>query len=284
MEKYSALIIDLKKSRSYSLNDRNSLQKYILKVIKHLNSLFSHSLVREIEFSAGDEVQGLFISPEASYLYYRLFAMIVYPVEIRAGIGVGEWNVQIIHASTTVQDGPVYHNARHAIKHVKDTQGYPVLLYSGSGNDRYVNTVINSPFAFTDKNTEYQNDMMLMLELLYPIDCSHSIDCSKIAPIFPLLASKKEIDYYTRFRKEKAVRNYPFDVAESTHDSPICTDAAELTSGFFTTSGKKRGMTIQLSRMLLVSRQSVDKTIKTANVYEARNCTITALQFMNKYL
>jgi len=264
MEKYSALIVDLKKSRSYSLEDRNSIQKYILKIIQHLNRLFSHSIVREIEFSAGDEIQGLFISPEAAYLYYRLFAMIVFPVEIRGGIGIGEWSVQIIHASTTAQDGPVYHNARHAIQHVKDTQGYPVLLYSGSADDRYVNAAINSPYALTEKNTEYQNDMMLMLELLYPIDCNHTIDCRKIQPVFKLVASKKEIDYYTRFRKEKAVKNYPFDIADNSDVVPVPTDAAELSDGFFTSSGKKR--------------------VKTANVYEARNCTITALQFMNKYL
>jgi hypothetical protein len=130
MKNYTVLIMDLKKSRSYSVEDRNSIQKYIVTVIKKLNEVFSSSLARDVEFSAGDEIQGLFISTESAYLYFRMFYMLISPVEIKAGIGIGEWNIKIENASTTAQDGPAYHNARNAIENVKDSLGHSVLLYS----------------------------------------------------------------------------------------------------------------------------------------------------------
>ena len=48
-------------------------------------------------------------------------------------------------------------------------------------------------------------------------------------------------------------------------------DAINDDSTFYVSSGKKRGMTMQLSEILKISRQSIEKTFKTANIYEARN-------------
>ncbi len=285
MKNYTALIIDLKKSRSYSLEDRNSIQNYIITVIEKLNQVFSNSLVKEVEFSAGDEIQGLFISPESAYLYFRMFCMLVSPVEIRAGIGVGEWNVKIENASSTAQDGPAYHNARNAIENVKDALGYSVLLYSGTNIDLFLNAVINTPFALTSNHSEYQNELMLLSELLYPIDYRGMINYRKINLISKLLTLKNRLNYYAYHKKSKAVKKYPFDKIEFMELEPISIDAANNDeSSFYVSSGKKRGMTTQLSEILNVSRQSIEKTFKTANIYQARNSTIVALKFMDKYL
>ena len=284
MKNYTALIIDLKKSRSYSVEDRNSIQNFIISVIEKLNQVFSNSLARDVEFSAGDEVQGLFISPESAYLYFRMFCMLVSPVDIRAGIGVGEWNVKIENASTTAQDGPAYHNARNAIENVKDALGYSVLLYSGTKIDLFLNAVINTSFALTSNHSEYQNELMLLSELLYPIDYRGIINNSKIGLISKLVTSKNRLNYYTYYKKSKSVKKYPFDEIEFMELESIPIDAANDDSSFYVSSGKKRGMTTQLSEFLNISRQSIEKTFKTANIYEARNSTIVALKFMDKYL
>ena len=115
MAKYTALIIDLKKSRAYEKDRRNDIQYYIFEVIDAMNTIFASSLAKEVYFSAGDELQGLFNSVEASYLYFRLFSMLVAPIEIRAGIGIGDWDVVLENAPTTAQDGSAYHYARFAI-------------------------------------------------------------------------------------------------------------------------------------------------------------------------
>ena len=75
-------MIDLKNSRSYSIQDRNNIQNSILNSITTLNKIFKNSIEKEVEFSAGDEIQGLFVSPQSAYLYYRLFSTIIFPIEI----------------------------------------------------------------------------------------------------------------------------------------------------------------------------------------------------------
>lgn len=47
IEKYSALMIDLKNSRSYSIQDRNNIQNTILNSIKILNKIFKNSIKKK---------------------------------------------------------------------------------------------------------------------------------------------------------------------------------------------------------------------------------------------
>lgn len=284
VENYTALIIDIKRSRSYEIIDRISIQNYIVTVIGNLNEVFSGSLVKAVEFSAGDEIQGLFASPESAYLYFRMFYMLISPVEIRAGIGVGEWNVKIDNASTTAQDGPAYHNARNAIENVKDALGYSVLMYSGADIDLFLNAVINASFALTSNHSEYQNELMLISELLYPIDYRGTINHNMFYLISELITLKNRLDYYSYYKKSKSVKKYPFDRIEFMNLEPYPLDAADDDSKFYVSSGKKRGMTTQISKILNKSRQNIEKTFKTANIYEARNSTIVALKFMDMYL
>lgn len=279
MKSYTALIIDLKRSRSYSVEDRNSIQNYIITVIEELNEVFSNSLAKNVEFSGGDEVQGLFLTTVAAYLYFRMFSMLIFPVEIRAGIGVGDWSVKIENASTTAQDGPVYHNARKAIENVNDALGYSVLLYSGTKNDLFFNAIMNTSFELTRGQSQYQNELMLLSELLYPIDYGQVINHSKFNRISQLVTTKNRLN-----DKSKSVKKYPFDGLESIHLEPIPIDAAIDDKNFYVSGGKKRGMTTQISEILKISRQSIEKTFKTANIYEARNATIVALKFMDMNL
>ncbi|MDO5558621.1 MAG: SatD family protein [Oscillospiraceae bacterium] len=283
MKNYSALIIDIKRSRSYTVEDRNSIQNFIITAIKNLNEVFSDSLAREVIFSAGDEIQGLFNTPESAYLYFRLFYMLVLPVRIRAGIGIGEWNVKVDNAGTTAQDGPAYHNARSAIENAEKTIGYSVLLYSGKGSDIFVNELINTPFALTGNHSEYQNELMLLSELIYPLDYRHTIDISKINLISDLVEQKNRLAYY-KYKKNKSVTTYPFDRIEFLSSESVRTDCAGHNSGFYAAGGKIRGMTTRLSGIMNISRQSIEKTFRTGNIYEARNSAIVALKFMNKYL
>lgn len=279
LKNYAALIIDLKKSRGYSVEDRNSIQKYIVDVIGSLNEVFKINFAKEVTFSAGDEIQGLFLSPEAAYLYFRMFIMLVSPVEVRAGIGIGEWNVKIQNANTNAQDGPAYHNARHAIENVNT--GYSLLLYSKKEVDMFINTMINTPIELTKNHSEYQNEILLLSELLYPIDFGSLINYNQLSLISKLIGSKNQLDYY---KNSKLVKEYPFDKAENLNNEIFPLDASKASTDFYVNVGKKRGMTTRLSEILNISRQSIEKTFKTANIYEYRNSTIAALKFMNKYL
>ena len=280
MNKYTALIMDLKKSRRYSSKNRNEIQDYIFHVIRVLNKAFECSLEKDVFFSAGDELQGLFSSVEASYLYFRLFSMLVAPVEIRAGIGVGEWDVIVKDAGTTAQDGSAYHNARRAINATEESLGYSVLLFSGGKNDIIINSLFNSTALIINKQSEYQNQVMLLSELLYPINAYGIIDIRILRDIVELLIHRSETVQFDFFKIYKNHREpLTFKLSHLSFESrPI--DVIDNSDTFFITEGKVRGLPTQLSEIIGVTRQSVDKTIKAANIYEARNLAVVTLKYL----
>lgn len=168
-QEYAALIIDLRNSRSYTDSDRFLIQTHMIQVLDFLNKAFSGDILRTVEFSAGDEIQGLFSTGESAYLFYRFFSIWLYPVRIRAGIGIGNWNLQMKGRGTTSQDGEVYHNARNAIRCTDPTLGYPVLMYSASRNDRTLNTLMGGAANVTENLSITQNQLFLITEILFPL-------------------------------------------------------------------------------------------------------------------
>lgn len=282
LQNYSALIIDLKKSRSYTKDARNRIQHYMLSILCLLNGLYRRDIVKEVEFSAGDEMQGLFTCPEAAYLFYRMFSAWLHPVKVRAGIGIGSWDVQIADKGTSTQDGQAYHNARYAIQHADISEGYPLLLYSGEKADITINTIIGSAALMTDKQSIYQNQLMLITEMLFPI-CNDYLDPydDGIAQhqCFSFLVEKNYFDH----EKSKFFKPLPFDyltsqVLEMT--MPVNAEDAYSENSFFIISGKTRGIPTKLASVLDISRQSIEKTIKAGNIYTVRNMAIAAINEM----
>ena len=254
-------MVDLKNSRSYDIQDRNNIQNSILSSINILNKIFKNSIEKEVEFSAGDEIQGLFISSQSAYLYYRLFSMLIFPIQIHTGIGFGTWDIRVENESSTAQDGTVYHNARKAIDEAKNSLEYSVLFYSKNKNDIIINSLINGATLLSSKQSEYQNKLMLLAEILYPIVSSDMIEYEKL----------KEILKFVQFEKKE---NLIIDI-----DYPVISTQLEKEK-FYITEGKKRGLSTQISKILGVSRQSIEKAIKSGNIYEIRNITIAILRAM----
>lgn len=282
-QEYAALIIDLKESRRYTKENRSYIQHYIMLVIHQLNERFHRELLREVDFSAGDEVQGLFSSPEAAYLYYRMLSIWLHPVEIRAGIGVGGWDVKLDNKGTTGQDGPAYHKARHAIKNADDSEGYPVLFFSGSHCDVTINTIIGGAASIIAKQSISQNQIMLITELLYPIGSDDvRVDYYDMAYDVEYLLHKKSI---LANEVEGFMRPLPFDRLQCSIAKMIklitLEDIREETR-FYITSGKQRGIPTELAGIMDISRQTIDKTIKAGNIYTERNMAITAINEMKK--
>lgn len=283
MKKYTALIVDIKNSRKYSLQVRNDLQEYIMHVIKVLNNIFFSVLEKNVYFSAGDEIQGLFTSVEASFLYYRLFSMLIAPIEIRAGIGVGEWSVRINDAGTTAQDGEAYHNARYAINSTEDSLGYSVLLFSGKKDDTVVNSLLNSTALIISKQSEYQNEIMLLSELLYPINTNEIINVDTFKKITELLEHKSYTVKQIPKHKLMINRESLFNRISYFEIIPNPIDAFISCNSFFVTDGRIRGLPKKLSEIMGVTRQSIYKTIKTANIYEARNLAVATLRYLRNW-
>ena len=75
-DQYAALMIDLKGSRKLDDEMRKNIQIYWDEIRRRLNDMFCGTMEFKVDFSGGDQIQGLFYTPEAAYLYYRLFSIV----------------------------------------------------------------------------------------------------------------------------------------------------------------------------------------------------------------
>ena len=168
MSEYTSIIIDIRKSRKINLKDRNDLQVYLTKCVKQLNMIFKKSIRFDVTFSAGDELQGMFYDTVPAVMYLRLLSILINPVEIRAGIGVGECNVRIEGGLSTEQDGPAYHQARKAIEDVYKMQTQRFRICSRNNDDVLANYMLNASMNFIENQNFLQSRILLLLELMYP--------------------------------------------------------------------------------------------------------------------
>lgn len=294
-ENYAALIIDLVDSRGYTTEKREHIQKYIIESTTVLNNYFAPDLKHPMDFSAGDEIQGLFYSPQAAYLYYRLFSICIHPISIRAGIGVGELTVQIPDKGTTSQDGPAYHYARNAINNADSSKGYPVLFFSKMSSDITINTIIGGAATIISEQSTRQNQLMLLTEVLSPLFSRallerESID-SRIHAL-DLWESKNNFHYtLNQISPETAspidamIKNAPTVsrlVSSFGNLLPVIAEDSCKKEAFYITDGRARGLPTVLSSILGISRQTIEKTLQAGNIYISRNMSIAALNEMTK--
>lgn len=280
---YAALMIDLKKSRSYLQWERKLIQHYISDVLEVLNEIFREELVREMEFSAGDEVQGLFDSSENAYLYFRMFELLLHPVKLRAGIGVGDWEVRMEGQGSTSQDGTAYHNARYAIECTQDGEENEILLYSAD-RDYMINALIGHLSAMAERRSIYQNQLALLTEWMFPLLEKKTSEHmpAKFLEAEGLLQRKNGFDHEIG----RVNKSLPFDrlnrEALENVGVVLLREEEGLKDFFYITRGKQRGIPTQLANVLGMNRQSIEKTLRAAEVFSARNMALAALKEMRE--
>lgn len=282
---YAALMIDIKDSRKYADHERGEIQEYWYNITKILNMIFEKTMKFEVDFSGGDQIQGLFYTPEAAYLYYRLFSMCTHPIQTHSGIGVGSCNIQLAGKHTGAQDGTVYHRARMALDLADADIGYPVLLNSDNiDRDRIINSLIGFAALAALRHTAYQNQVMLLTELLYPISGEDiSFDRKLISgELNELILRKSVFDWIFADAKKG---NLPFDGLLKSEEYPFrITESRRSTKQknkiYFITEGKDQGVPRTLSDILDMKFQSIATTLKTADIFNIRNLSIAALEEM----
>lgn len=280
---YAALMIDLKKSRSYLQWERKLIQHYISDVLEVLNEMFREELVREMAFSAGDEVQGLFDSSENAYLYFRMFELFLHPVKLRAGIGVGDWEVRMEGQGSTSQDGTAYHNARYAIERTQDGEENEILLYSAD-RDYMINALIGHLSAMAERRSIYQNQLALLTEWMFPLLEKKTSEHmpAKFLEAEGLLQRKNGFDHEIG----RVNKSLPFDrlnrEALENVGVVLLREEEGLKDFFYITRGKQRGIPTQLANVLGMNRQSIEKTLRAAEVFSARNMALAALKEMRE--
>jgi hypothetical protein len=264
---YTALIVDLIDSQKIARQDREEIQTFIKLSLDTLNDLFKPSLEFELIFSAGDEIQGLFGSPVAAFLCSRLFRMLLAPVRIRSGLGVGELEVRIPDGTSAEQDGKAYHNARAAL----DT-GYSVFIKSEPKDELYLNTIIGAAVLLAERQSTYQSQIYLLTELLFPLFEERLMERQAFGALAELFQNKLKRDVFTQ--GDRAVEKLKGIMLQ-----PLEFEAIALSNLEFAHSLPKvwkKGISTQIANLIGTSRQNVDNIIKAGQIVEIRNIDATA--------
>lgn len=267
---YAALIVDLINSKKLSTEYREQIQQFLKLCLETLNSIFKPALQFEVIFSAGDEVQGLFSSPLAAYLYLRLLNMFLAPVQVRCGMGVGEWEVRIPHGTSTEQDGQVYHNARSAIE---NNAGYSVLIKSDHGNDIYLNTLMNTSFLLMEKQSYSQNQIQILSELMFPLAENDLMNMESFSSTYELFQEKITRGIFTMGKKSmRSVKKLKENPSEfEAFNLAALPQNQEVVAPMW-----KKGFSTKIANLVGTTRQNIDSIIKAGQIVEIRNIDATA--------
>ena len=280
MKNYVSLIIDIEKSKSFEVKVRNEIQTYISDCIVRLNDLFRENMECSMTFSAGDELQGLFNDVIAAILYFRLFEMLMNPVRIRAGIGIGEWSVRIENGLSTQQDGPVYHRARNAIEEVYKAQLQNIRIVSEM-DDIWGNYLINASFILKRQQINAQNLVQIIIEFLYPFTTTNMCwdDWNKIRELleFKYRNSIKSFRAAGKTKSDQGNRN--IDISKIAVIDPILIDGNIKEAEDILL---KKNMTTTISKILGCTRQNVDSIVRRGNINKIRELDYAALQYVEQ--
>ena len=282
MRKYSALIIDIEKSKTYRLEERNEMQQYMSYCIEILNDVFKEEIECNVTFSGGDEMQGLYCNVTSAYLYFRLFELLVKPVKIRAGIGIGEWTVKLNTRISTQQDGPAYHRARWAIEDIYKSQLHNIKINS-EGKDGMANHLVNAALPLKNQQIYMQNMVLVVLELLYPF-VTEKIHWNNLEQIQELI--KLKFQYRLGLRtfsvagRRKGESDYiNMELCEIPLIQPIVIDGREIEPEEVLII---KNATSVISEILNCTRQNVNSIVKRGNAYKIRELDYVALQYLEQ--
>lgn len=255
MKTYVCLMIDIKASKSYSIAQRNMIQKYMLEVMHCLNHLFQHQLVHEVVCSAGDEMQGVFYHAKDAWMYFRLMETFMVPVEIRGGIGQGAWTIRMEEVGSTYQDGPLFYAARTAIQKAHVSKLH--RLCSEGFSDGSIDVLLNASYSLKQQQNLTQNLTMSYIECLYPFyDSSLSLDETLLLQLMNL-----KQQYYTSWNQVAVNIISQIDVKGiSIHEETTNYEALVMV----------RNMSLNLAKVLVCTRQNADKLMKRGYIYQIR--------------
>lgn len=281
MLNYVSLIMDIEKSRNYRIDERNKIQNYITHCITRLNELFEEHMKYRVTFSAGDELQGLFYDVTSAIMYFRLLELLLKPVKMRAGIGVGEWTIRVDNGLSTQQDGPVYHRARTAIEEVYKKQFHNIRICSDR-DDILANHLINASSTLKNQQIYMQNMVLVIMELL----CPFMKDKTKLEDyelVKAILEDKFEYKIgkgqYSDGKKEIRFAHSEVNGMEDFYINPIYINGTieEAEEYIFVKNIAKN-----IADILNCTRQNVDSIIRRGNVNKIRELDYIALQYIEK--
>lgn len=176
----------------------SDFEDYLRSVINYLNRVFEKSLKVNVSFRKED-FQGVFNNALAAYLYYRQMKMLLYPLDIKAGLGEGKYYQ---NTENDVVEGPAHFNAHRALSFSQDSK-IGIAYISFNKSDKYLNSLFQAIEYLERKHTISSNLIKLMAELYFPLYKKNAMELVEYRKEKNFLkALKYKEKFYNHFSEE----------------------------------------------------------------------------------
>lgn len=296
--KYAVLMGDLVKSRSYK-EDIIFAQSLMKESLDYLNKKFKKEIQAEAKISEGDGMQVLFKNAAAAFSYYRLLELFLYPLSLRASIGIGEvYRGQ--SRDTNELYGTAYFNAREALE-LCEKSGKALLIYDENGDNLLLNAMLSNREIFSKRGNPFMtNGVQIAAEIISPLVLDDGCDAGyDTKSIFRILGKKEKFITRTSERKEladgisfysvysgkrKLFYDFNFDFLEKylPKIEPCYVEEAAKEDKILLSGCWKRGANVKIAEIMGISRQIVDRAMKYVSFPEKRNFDGAVLMALDK--
>lgn len=169
---YIIIIGDIKDSKK--LDDRRAVQKQLNKALSQINREYQKDILTKFIITLGDEFQGVLKKGSVLMEILVKIEKVMYPVQLRFGIGIDRLSTDIGSTYSIGADGPGYYKAREAIESLKNREKHRKTYAADTkvildDDNKGIETMTDTVFmlmtvlksAWTDKQREAITDMMI---------------------------------------------------------------------------------------------------------------------------
>ena len=286
--KYAAIILDIKNSKNMSEDVRAECQKKLLKITEFINNIFFSSLEEKVVFTGGDSVQGLFDNVKNAVGCYYLAKFLLYPFELRCGIGFGTINEFIRniketdkHLNSNFVDGNSYHLATNAINTAKE-KNYNILIFTNNPqNDIIINQVLHTSMTLELLQTPYQKDIFCMFNLLFPITYGDK-QINSFYYDFIIKILKSNLKRYKIIKEKFYYDDLYQRISQYLAKNQTSDEKVLINQRVFYDTLIPASLNEYVAQMLGVTRQNIEQKVEKGNFNEVRKLDVLAIMLSEK--
>jgi hypothetical protein len=159
-------VADIKDSRTGDQERWGDLTSLLETIRVNLNKIFTDNMDKEVVFTEGDSIQGVFYHIQEAYLYGRLLQKLFVPEVIRVGLGVGSVFSALEDKNSNYSTGKAFVEAKDALWRAKHLN-YDFYVLPKTGKSMDINLIIELVSSIKSLQTDYQKELDLMVECIY---------------------------------------------------------------------------------------------------------------------
>jgi len=277
-------VADITNSRSGDSSRWADLTSLLEDTRSNLNLIFLNSMEKEVVFSGGDSIQGVFKKPIYAFMYGRLLQKIFYPERVKIGIGIGEVFSYFENKNSNYSTGNAFIRAQQALNRAKSND-IDMQINSNGQDVEIVNIMLEMITSIRSGQTEYQRELDLMTEILFPL-----IALRMALPSFNLIDIVKRKNELLTFKIDSSnitnetkidtfIKNLEDDL--SNYIKPIHISQTQSSSLMqFIEHANVYGIQSDIALLTHSTKQNISKMFNKARIEQLRKYDLTIIKLL----